>query len=482
MEPSVESFCNSLSRSRLMPKEQIRAMHQRCQKEAPDACTDLQRFLRWVVRHDYLTEYQVGCVQRDNAHELLLGPYKVLERIGRGRMAGVYKALHELGQVVAIKVLPPSRARDPQKLARFQRESRLALRLKHPNIVRAFEMGAWHGLHGFVMEYLEGETLEEALARRGRLAPGEAVRLICQALDGLQHIHDEGLVHRDLKPGNLMLVGGAPATTLPATVKILDIGLGRALFDEDPSGEGINWELTNKGDVLGTPVYMAPEQARDAHSADVRADIYSLGCTLYHALAGQPPFTDTNLARLLIRHATEQPRPVRALNPQVPEGLEQVLSKTLAKDPSQRYATPEKTAAALRPFLSAGAEVEDIERQPRMAAYVRWLEAQWGRGDSAPAPPVRRPPLAPPPPLPPVSPATVADTKPVPPTPEPRVVRPGRKGKRRHIETVDVVPVHEPLVPSKLRLNRDLVMLCVGIAVFSLIVIVVVTIILLTRK
>src|SRR5262249_46314099 len=157
----------------------------------------------------------------------------------KGRMAGVYKAVHSLGQVVAIKVLPPSKAKLPQLLARFQREARLALRLKHPNVVRAFQMGEANGLHYLVMEYLEGETLDEVLQRRGKLPAVEAVPLIYQALLGLEHIHKQGLVHRDLKPGNLMLVRPANGcdTTLGGTLKILDIGLGKALYDEAAAGE-----------------------------------------------------------------------------------------------------------------------------------------------------------------------------------------------------------------------------------------------------
>src|SRR5262249_38290377 len=153
------------------------------------------------------------------------------DRIGRGRMAGVYKAVHAgSGQVVAVKVLPPSKAKHPPLLARFQRESRLALRLKHPNVVRTFQVGKSRGdLHYLVMEYLDGETLEEVLARRKRLPPGEAVHVLLQALRGLQHLDDEGLVHRDLKTGNLMLVPARardqPDTVLGQAVKILDIGL-----------------------------------------------------------------------------------------------------------------------------------------------------------------------------------------------------------------------------------------------------------------
>src|SRR5262249_20791579 len=156
--------------------------------------------------------------------DFFLGEYKILDRIGRGRMAGVYKAVHQLGQVVAIKVLPPSKAKDPRTLGRFTREARLALKLKHPNVVRAFQVGEVNGLHYLVMESLEGEPLEEVLQRRKRLSPAEAVRVVHQALVGLQHIHEQGLVHRDLKPSNLMLVpapgSGQPDNTLRATVKV----------------------------------------------------------------------------------------------------------------------------------------------------------------------------------------------------------------------------------------------------------------------
>ena len=224
-------------------------------------------------------------------------------------MAGIYQAVHRLGQPVAIKVLPPSKARDPQLLARFQREARLAVRLKHPNVVRTFHIAETDGLHYIVMEYLEGETLEEVLQRRSKLPATEATRLMHQALLGLQHLHEEGVVHRDLKPANLMLVP-APApggldTTLQATVKILDIGLGRALFDEGSSTAGPSADLTGTGAILGVPDYMAPEQVRDAHAVDIRADIYSLGCVFYQTLTGQTPFPDSSPVRQMIRHATE---------------------------------------------------------------------------------------------------------------------------------------------------------------------------------
>src|SRR5262249_12684413 len=171
-----------------------------------------------------------------------------------------------------------------------------------------------------------------------------------QALLGLQHLHERGLVHRDLKPANLMLVPacGSPDTTLGSTVKIVDIGLGRALGGlldgrDDPA-------LTGEGVMLGTPDYMAPEQARDARSADIRAALCSLGCVLSHLLPGRPPFPDTNLINQMLRHASETPRPLRELNPAVPEGLQEVVSRMLAKDPAQRYPTPAHPAQPLQLF------------------------------------------------------------------------------------------------------------------------------------
>jgi serine/threonine protein kinase len=334
---------------------------------------------------------------RGKSDRFFLGQYKLLERIGKGRMAGVWKAVHPLGQVVAIKVLPPSKAKTPELLGRFQREARIALRLKHPNVVRTFQAGEDDGLHFIVMEYLDGETLSEVLDRRGKLPPAEAVRLIHQALLGLQHLHEQDVVHRDLKTGNLMLVpgheAGGPDTTLNATVKLMDVGLGRTLFDEGDDGAAQNLELTGSGVVLGSPDYMAPEQARDARTADIRSDIYSLGCTLYHALTGQPPFPDNNLVRKMVKHATETPPPVKQFNRDVPDGLQQILDWMLAKDPARRYPTPERAAQALQIFLTAGAESSrDIEADPKMRPYLQWLEeSSGGEPKRKPAVPVAAP-------------------------------------------------------------------------------------------
>jgi serine/threonine protein kinase len=394
-----------------MPQADARAMFQRWQSEAQEGRNHAGEFAKWMVRNSYLTEYQATLLARGHAEGFFLNQYKILDRCGRGRMAGVYKALHPLEQVVAIKVLPPSKAKDPQLFGRFQREARLSVGLKHRNVVRTFQVGEANGLHFLVMEYLEGETLDEVLQRRGKLMPAEAAPIVYKALLGLQHLHEKNMVHRDLKPSNLMLIKSASAEEAefrrespdPAgpgrgqetraqqdlaeyTVKILDIGLARALSDETTTGKPNDPQLTTEGILLGTPDYMAPEQARQPRSVDIRADIYSLGCVLYHALAGQPPFPDTNIVSQMIRHASEPARPLKEFNPAVPDGLQQIIDYLMAKDPAKRYQTPERAAQALQVFLIAR---HDQDAEPavdaKMSSYLTWLEAEENAAKTAQA-------------------------------------------------------------------------------------------------
>lgn len=379
MEFKVENLCGFLIRSKLMTPDEMQSMRQRWLAEARDAA-QVTAFLKWLVAKNYVTEYQASLLSRGHVDDFFLGEYRILERIGRGRMAGVYKAVHPLGQVVAIKVLPPSRAKSGQTLARFQREARLSIKLRHPHVVRSFQVGETKGIHYLVMEYLEGETLEEVLSRRKRLPPAEAVRLVHQALLGLQHIHEQGMVHRDLKPANLMLLPvparGDGETTLRSNIKILDIGLAREFFDEDAAQSDTDkHELTGEGVLLGTPDYLAPEQARDPRNIDIRADIYSLGCTLYHLLTGQPPFPDKNILNQMIRHATETPKPLQDFVPTIPEGLSQIVSWMMAKQADRRYPTPARAAQALDAFLMVTSEpVKALEDPPQMKKYLTWLE------------------------------------------------------------------------------------------------------------
>lgn len=375
---TVESLCNALVKSKLLQANDVKSLYQRWKAEAKDASGNTDRFSKWLVLRQYVTEYQATLIGRGQLDNFFLNDYKILDRIGMGRMAGIYKAIHRLGTVVAIKVLPPSKAKNLEMFSRFQREARMSLKLKHPHVVRTFQVGECRTLNYIVMEYLEGDTLEETMKKRGKMPPVEACRLIYQALLGLGHIHEQGMVHRDLKPPNLMLVPTPrPDSTLNSNVKILDIGLGKMMFEEDmpPGMEQV--QLTTDGAMLGTPEYMAPEQAKHAHQADIRADIYTLGCVLYHAIAGQSPFHDINIVRMMVRHATEPAKPLREFNPQVPEGLQQIVNFMLQKDPAQRYQTPDRAAQALQVYLaSANEAARPLEAEPQLQPYLNWLQTQ----------------------------------------------------------------------------------------------------------
>jgi serine/threonine protein kinase len=376
MGPSVESLCNQIARSRLLDATAIRDLRGTWRNQAGRAADDVSGFRQWLVESARLSEFQLDMMERGYGDFLSFGEYILQERIGTGRMAGVYKAVHALGQTVAIKVLPPAHAKEPNILGRFLREARMALKVSHDNVVRAFQSGVHKDLYYIVMEYVDGESLEETLRRRQRLALHEAMPILIQALEGLNHLHELGLVHRDLKPGNLMLIPVAAAGpgTLDCTVKILDIGLGRALFDEGtPKSGGEAGTLTSDGAILGTLNYMAPEQARSAHAADIRADIYSLGCVLYEMLTGLPPFVDANFARQMRRHAEEKPASLAERVPGLPPAVDHIAQKMLAKDPAMRYAVPRQVLKDLN-TLALAVTTSPFVRP--MRSYLTWLESQ----------------------------------------------------------------------------------------------------------
>jgi serine/threonine protein kinase len=374
---TAQDYCTLLVKSKLLPADEVEALYKRWKEERPGSDARVDSFRRFLVNRKALTEYQAALIQRGRADGFFVGEYKILEQLGKGQMGGVYKAVHNFGQLVALKILPASKAKHAHVLGRFQREARLLTQLDHPNVVRAYQVGEGAGVHYIVMEYLEGETLDEVLDRRGRLPLPEAVRLVRQVLDGLQHLHERRTVHRDVKPANIMLTPtpdkGKPDATWDATVKILDIGLGRELFDEDAPEGQIETQLTEEGSVLGTPDYLAPEQAKDARSADIRADVYGAGCVLYHCLAGRPPFPETNIMAQMLKHATERPAPLAGLVPDLPPGFQMVMDRFLAKSPDDRYQTPAEAAKALAPFAPGGAPVAAANVVP---AFKDWLETE----------------------------------------------------------------------------------------------------------
>ncbi len=355
---SLDEFCRLLRRSRLLTGEGVDSLLGRWRGEAADP-GNLVEFSRWLVANRILTEYQVATLLAGHADHFFLAGYKLLEKVGRGKQTSVYRGVDRVGRLAALKVLPPSRAKNAQALARFHREGRLGQRLNHPNVVHILGAGEEGGLNYIVMEYLEGETLDYTLASRGRLPPAEAVELGLQALAGLAHLHERGLVHRNIEPANLMLVraaeGGVPA------VKILDLGLSRAPGEEPP--ERPPSRPVHDREMLAAAAYLAPEMALDPEAGDVRSDVYSLGCVLYHALSGQPAYSDPNPLRQALRHATETPRPLRDLVAELPEDLPLVVAAMMARQPEERFAGAAQAAAALRAVLKTE-PVVTVEVEP----------------------------------------------------------------------------------------------------------------------
>ncbi len=258
-----------------------------------------------------------------------LAHFELIEPIGVGGMAAVIRARDtQLDRSVALKILPPEMADDPENVRRFHQEARAAAKLDHENIARVFFCGEDQKLHFIAFEFVEGENLRTLLERRGRLPVAESVRYMLQVAAGLAHASSRGVVHRDIKPSNIIVSPNGRA-------KLVDMGLARSL---EPHSDNA---LTQSGVTLGTFDYISPEQALEPRDADVRSDIYSLGCTFYHMLTGQPPVPEGTAARKLNFHQNETPVDPRQFNPEIPDEVAAVLARMMAKDPKDRYQRPE---------------------------------------------------------------------------------------------------------------------------------------------
>jgi hypothetical protein len=267
--------------------------------------------------------------------------FRVVRELGRGGMGVIYLAQHRvMDKPVALKVISPAVLDNPAALARFRGEARAAGKLDHQNIARAYDADQAGGLHFLVMEFVEAQSLAQLLEQGGPLPVANACHYACQAALGLQHAFEHGMVHRDVKPHNLMV-------TPRGLVKVLDFGVAR-LRSERTVGP----RLTQLDSFMGTPEYVAPEQAADAREADIRADIYSLGCTLYALLTRRPPFVDDTAVKLVLAHREKQPQPLHEVRPDVPPELSTAVARMLAKDPARRYQRPVDVARALLPFVT----------------------------------------------------------------------------------------------------------------------------------
>jgi serine/threonine-protein kinase len=342
---SLTAFVDCLREHQLLLPSQVEEVG-RLSAQFPDA----QALARELLRRGWLTAYQANQVLQGRGKDLVLGPYRLLERLGEGGMGKVFKARHiRMDRLVALKIIHPDELDSPKAVQRFAREARAAAQLAHPNIVLAHDADQVGNVHFLAMEYVEGTDLAWLVKQSGPLPVAQACEYARQAALGLQHAHEKGLVHRDIKPGNLLLTRTGPEAT--PLVKILDFGLAR--FESEA---GRKTRLTTLGNLVGTVDYVAPEQAENARTADIRADIYSLGCSLYYLLIGQPPFPGDNVVEKMTRRVLEEPPSVRAVRPEVPGAVDRVVARMMARKPSDRFQTPAEVAVALQ-ALAAPREV-----------------------------------------------------------------------------------------------------------------------------
>jgi serine/threonine protein kinase len=304
-----------------------------------------------LIGQNSITRWQAEKLLQGKHKGFFLGKYRLLSLLGRGGMSSVYLAEHTLmRRRCAIKVLPAKRVADSSYLARFHREAQAVASLDHPNIVRAYDVDQQTDrdaeIHFLVMEYVDGLSLQDLVIRDGPLPYADAADHVRQAAVGLAHAHKAGMVHRDVKPANLLL-------DPQGTIKILDLGLARFFGGSD---EGPALTLKHEEKVLGTADYLAPEQALDSHTVDIRADIYSLGGTFYYLLTGHPPFNEGTLAQRLLSHQSKEPPSIEIDRADVPASLVEIVRKMMAKRPDDRFSTAQELADALLKWLSANAD------------------------------------------------------------------------------------------------------------------------------
>jgi serine/threonine protein kinase len=295
-----------------------------------------------LVKQNQLTKFQARQVAAGKAKSLIVGGYTIVDKIGAGGMGQVFKAHHRrMDRIVAVKVLPSRVNSDPAAIARFEREAKAAAKLLHPNIVTAFDADQANGIHFLVMEYVEGRDLSRLVKKNGPFPVGEAANYVLQAARGLEYAHKHGVIHRDMKPANLLL-------TSEGTIKILDLGLARIDSDNGPDTA----DLTGTKDMMGTIDYMAPEQALKAKYADARADIYSLGCTLYYLIAGKAAYQGETMMAKLLAHREDSIPSLKGCQSDVSDELEAVFTKMVAKQIEDRYQTMNEVIAGLERLQS----------------------------------------------------------------------------------------------------------------------------------
>src|SRR5262245_8463680 len=357
-----------------------------------------------MVRDGLLTRFQADQLLQGKWRNFVIsGKFKLLERLGEGGMGTVFLCEHmRLKRRVALKVLPATQSVHSSVVERFEREARAVAALDHPNIIKIHDVDRDGKLHYLVMEYVEGSSLQDIIKKKGPLDALRACHYIFQACLGLQHAHDKGLVHRDIKPGNILL-------DRSGAVKILDLGLARFFHDQ---GDNLTREHAPTA-ILGTADYLAPEQALDSHGVDARADIYSLGMTFYFLLAGKAPFAQGTLNQKLIWHQIRNPESITDLREDIPPELAAVLNRMIEKDPNMRFQSPAEVAEALAFWVQGPIDPPPPDEMPELS---RAASGGPGSSPSTPAPGSsgglnRRPTLPTAPKTPPLRPTAIQSTR-----------------------------------------------------------------------
>ncbi|MEX2027572.1 MAG: serine/threonine-protein kinase, partial [Pirellulaceae bacterium] len=324
---SVENFIDYLERSQLITEDALRTtLMQLRQQHGGKLPDDADAVAAHLINAGLVTAWQCEVLFSRKYKGFKLGKYKLLRHIGSGGMSAVYLAEHTmLKRQRAIKILPKKRVNDSSYLARFHLEAQATASLDHPNIVRAYDVDNDGDQHYLVMEYIEGKDFQTIVKQEGPLPLELACNYVAQAAEGFTYAHENNLIHRDVKPANLLV-------DQKGVVKILDLGL--ALYSD---GENASLTMTHNENVLGTADYLSPEQAVNSHKVDSRTDIYSLGCTLYYLLTGHPPFPEGSLAQRIAKHQTQMPEDIRKDRPDCPRDLVDICVKMMQKKPERRY-------------------------------------------------------------------------------------------------------------------------------------------------
>jgi serine/threonine protein kinase len=355
----------NLSQSRLLNEEQIAEISQRFVTEDPT-----EELVSSLVQEGRLTSYQIKQLLAGQTKGLVLGQYRILEELGRGGYGCVYKARHNLMErVVALKVITPDLVQDERIRGWFRREVLASTQLNHPNIVLAYDADEVDGVLFLAMEYIEGLNLEALVKEQGPVPIAVACEMLQQSAKALQFAHEKGMVHRDIKPANLLIPKGAVAElgahrpqffqagNRPVLVKVVDFGLAR-LHSSSATNTII---LQNEKGFVGTPAYVSPEQARNVHAVDIRSDLYSLGCTFYYALTGQPPFKAATVLETVMQHLEKEPEPLEKHRAEVPPALASMIRRLMAKKSEKRFQTPADLLAELGFFFGLGGSLPHID-------------------------------------------------------------------------------------------------------------------------